>query len=283
MEKVGQTMVMAKIYFTIVLWAFVFALFAQDANTFYQSGAQALKAGQYREAVQQFNKAIAINPDIYYYHYNRGMAHKNLKEYLNAITDFSECVRLNNNGNAYMHRGACYAAIGKKQEAKADFATATDLSPKLANQAFMYEAMLNFKDEEWQECVYNLDNFLVLNARDAQAYFYRAKAKLKMGDVEGALTDLKTVEKCKAGLYSVYDLTYQVYKELGDWENARTYKSIMIAMDPQNPLHYIERAEMNEKLGDQYMADIDRDKAKLLPPSGKADRSAVAYDMNFLF
>ena len=51
--------------------------------------------GQYEEAVADYNKAISINPDQAEAYANRAIAYSHLKAYEKAIADYEKCLELN--------------------------------------------------------------------------------------------------------------------------------------------------------------------------------------------
>lgn len=79
----------------------------------------------YQGVVDLLDKAVVIsdkNPKVYF---NRAYAKGFLNDFNGAIEDFSMTIKLEpNNGQALVLRGRAYNAIGKKEEACADFAKA---------------------------------------------------------------------------------------------------------------------------------------------------------------
>ena len=93
----------------------------------YEIGLQLQREGKYKEAISTFNKAIAHNPK-YMHFFQRGRAYKALKQYKNAINDFSTVINLNPSiRNAYFYRGIAYRQIGKKKKGLSDIRKAAKL------------------------------------------------------------------------------------------------------------------------------------------------------------
>jgi tetratricopeptide (TPR) repeat protein len=93
----------------------------------FETGLQLQREGKYKEAISAFNKAIEHNPK--YMHFNqRGRAYKALKQYRNAINDFSTVINLNPSiRSAYFNRGIAYRNIGKKKKGLGDIRKAAEL------------------------------------------------------------------------------------------------------------------------------------------------------------
>jgi tetratricopeptide (TPR) repeat protein len=93
----------------------------------YETGLQLRREGKYREAISAFNKSIEHNPK-YMHFFQRGRDYIALKQYRNAINDFSTAINLNPDiRNAYFYRGKAYRKIGKKKKGMKDIKKAANL------------------------------------------------------------------------------------------------------------------------------------------------------------
>ena len=70
--------------------------------------------GQYERAIQDYNKAIQLNPNYAEAYNNRGWAYYCLKQYGKALKDFEKALELNPNFTlAKNNREVCLKAMGK--------------------------------------------------------------------------------------------------------------------------------------------------------------------------
>ena len=87
--------------------------------------------GEHDKAIKFCNKAISLSPDdwILSLTYNtRGEAYRLLKNYRQALDDYNKAIQINSgNASFYQNRGKCYDALGDKEKARADFAKAKEL------------------------------------------------------------------------------------------------------------------------------------------------------------
>jgi len=66
----------------------------KDADAYYNRGFAKAKLGDYRKAIEDFNKAIEINPKIAEAYYSRGVAKGNLGDYRGAIEDYNKAIEI---------------------------------------------------------------------------------------------------------------------------------------------------------------------------------------------
>ncbi len=90
-------------------------------------------AGQLDEAMNQFNKAIALDPEEAYAYHGRGLMYQKKRQLDEALRDLNEAVRLNPElAEAYNSRGTVLEQQGKLREALDDYEIAIQKSPNSA-------------------------------------------------------------------------------------------------------------------------------------------------------
>ena len=100
----------------------------------FETGLQLQRERKYKEAISAFNKAIEHNPK-YMHFFHRGRAYMALKQYRNAINDFSTVINLNPSIiNAYFYRGIAYGKIGKKKRGLGDIRMSAELGSGVAKR-----------------------------------------------------------------------------------------------------------------------------------------------------
>jgi tetratricopeptide (TPR) repeat protein len=91
------------------------------------------KLNQYEEAIEDYNKAIELNPKNAEAYNNRGNAHSELNKHEEAIEDFNKAIELDPKyAEAYNNRGNAYYELNKHEEAIEDFNKAIELNPNFA-------------------------------------------------------------------------------------------------------------------------------------------------------
>jgi len=87
--------------------------------------------GNHKQAIGDFDRAIAINPTYANAYNNRGIAYGGLGNYKQAIGDFDRAIAINpTRADAYNNRGAAYDKLGNHNQAIEDLKIASKLGDK---------------------------------------------------------------------------------------------------------------------------------------------------------
>jgi len=99
---------------------------------------------QFRKAIEDFDRAIRLDPDYVDAYYNRGEAYRGLGEIRKAIRDYDRTISLRSgDAGAYHRRGMAYEAIGDFKRAVKDWETAMEIAgaPRVRRwQAYLRKA-----------------------------------------------------------------------------------------------------------------------------------------------
>jgi lipoprotein NlpI len=106
---------------------------ADAAEDAYNDGLRLFRAGQSREALAAFDKAIRLKPTYVEAYYSRGKLYHTLKQYEQALKDYDEVVRLKpDEAEFYYARANVYSDAGQPARALNDYDSALRLNSKLA-------------------------------------------------------------------------------------------------------------------------------------------------------
>jgi tetratricopeptide (TPR) repeat protein len=165
------------------------ALNPQNFQAFQGLGFALQKTGLYPEAVAAFDKAIALNPSDHVTISYRGYAHLNVKDYALALKDFDSAARLAPKEASYQAaRGDALKSSKSYPLAIAAYSKAIKLS---ADQYGAYEGrgLAHAVLQDIDAALADFDKAIELNPKASLSFAGRANAKYLRGDIDGGLAD----------------------------------------------------------------------------------------------
>jgi len=125
-------------------------------------------------------------------HYNRGLAHGELGQYIEAIEDFDRVILLQPaNAEAFNHRGTAYANRGHNDRAIQDYDQAIRLKPDFAD-AFNNRGFSWFAKGDLSRAIRDYDAAIRLVPGFTLALDNRGLAQLMAGRFDAAIADYTT-------------------------------------------------------------------------------------------
>ena len=102
-------------------------------NEVINHGTHYLNLKEYQQALENYDRAIQLNPNEAVAYIFRGVAYYELGNYQQAIKDYDRAIQLDpNRARAYHYRGSAFSSLGNYQQAIKDYDRAIELDPKLA-------------------------------------------------------------------------------------------------------------------------------------------------------
>lgn len=100
------------------------------AEALKNAGNLLFQAGRFHEAVEKYNDAIELNPEVPSYYTNRAFCHIKMENHGLAIADATVALELDRSFvKAYYRRGSAFMALGKYKDALKDFKAVKQLKP----------------------------------------------------------------------------------------------------------------------------------------------------------
>jgi tetratricopeptide (TPR) repeat protein len=170
---------MKKILFiAIYILILIYYTHPQSGTLYFNRGNELYKQKRYKEAVEEYTKAIEINKNDTDALNNRGIAYYQIGKYIEAINDFNKVIESEPDALfTYQSRAITYNTIGLHIEANADYKKVIELNPDFVYSYFgilytsyyiskkefksSYKLLLDnkekFKNRQWE---YELANFI---------------------------------------------------------------------------------------------------------------------------
>jgi len=164
---------------------------SDHALAHYNRGNAFAVLNQYARAIEDYGRAIELNPKDAQAHANRGLAFYALRKYALAVEDFDQAIALEGKDpNFYNLRGATYRAMNKFEEAILDYDHAIDLKPDFA-QAYNNRGNAYAMQGNNARAIEDYDKAIKLVPNYASAYQNRAAAHEVLGNKAEAIRDYR--------------------------------------------------------------------------------------------
>lgn len=147
------------------------------------------KKGDYDKALQDCNKAIAIDPMDAGFYATRGNALAGKGYSDRAIQDYDKAISIDpKNANAYFNRGLTYKQNGYIDKAIADYNKAIDSDPKLV-EAYLARGDAFGRKRDFDKAIQSYTEAISVDPKKAIAYYNRGSEYFNKGDIDKAIED----------------------------------------------------------------------------------------------
>jgi serine/threonine-protein phosphatase 5 len=100
------------------------------AEAIKNEGNELFKQAHYKDALEKYNAAIDLNPEVPTYYCNRAFCHTRMENHGLAIEDAGVALELDKQcAKGYYRRAASYMAMGKYKKALTDYKSLKQLKP----------------------------------------------------------------------------------------------------------------------------------------------------------
>lgn len=189
----------------------------EGASGYVKRGLACLEEKEWQEAITDYTRALALEPDNPVAFAGRGFARQQQGDLTGAIADFSRAVELGLSHpigdrlrpmlrQAYFQRGRARAAQGDVVGAIADYDRAIELDPNHA-AAFNNRGIAHTDQGNLAEAMADYNRAIALDPSLGEAYANRGLARADKGDLAGAVEDhdrairLLPIGTSRAGAY----------------------------------------------------------------------------------
>ncbi len=157
-------------------------------------GAAYVLKGKYDEGIEEYNKAIEINPNLAMAYRFRGFAYARKRQYDKAITDYNKALEINPRlASAYERRGNAYADKDLYDKAIADYNKAIEITPTYVS-AYNNRGIAYYHTGLYDHAISDFSKALEINPSYAKAYANRGFAYRSKGEYEKAMEDFRKAE-----------------------------------------------------------------------------------------
>ena len=227
-----------------------------------------MQIGVWDNAVGLWSYVIQKEPEkVPFAYYNRGVAFYRVGQMDRAIEDYSKAIALDPSySKAYANRGFVFEKIAQPDKAIADYDRAIVLNP-LDAQTYNNRGVFFERAGELDKAISNYDKVIELNSDEAQSYNNRGVVFERMGRYNRAIADYDKAIALNPSNADVYFNRGNAYDEIGRSDKAIADYDKAITLNPRDSQAYNNRGVIFEKMGEFDKAIADYDKALALNPS----------------
>lgn len=215
------------------------------SNAYHNMGIIYHNTNKYALALRAYNKAIEFDPKLVDAYYNRGQLYREKMDFCQeAVRDYNQVISLNKNYyGAYFGRGVCRVESREYKKALEDFNIAIEINPKFA---FPYNSRgcLFFEFGKFEQALDDYNKALLLSPNNFQFLTNRALLYSETDQYQLALEDFLTLIKLYPNEAKTYYSIGLLYKHMGKIsESVESYEKA-IDLNPQFTWSYNNLAEI---------------------------------------
>jgi tetratricopeptide (TPR) repeat protein len=158
----------------------------------YYRGVISYTYGDYNSALADLDQTIVSVPDFAFAYNDRGKVKWALQDFQGALDDFSQTIALNDHFvEAYFNRGMLKNDLGDYQGAVADLSAAIDLNPQFAD-AYYHRGWGRNVLSDFQGAEADFSMAIQLYPSYPEAFYMRSIVKFNMNNISGSCSDAQT-------------------------------------------------------------------------------------------
>jgi len=236
-------------------------LAAQNARQFYKTGLSFVEAGNHADAVDQFSRALELDPDYAQAYVERARSLEALNEISRAAEDLNRALVFEQKEpELYFDAARLHFSLGKLTEAAALAAKSISLSPKL-EPAYRLLAQIQLAQTDLSNALVSINKALALKDY-AENHYCHGLISLAMKNDLQALSDFKKAIEKDNRYTEAYLKLATLQLQMNKPDEAMETCNGLIAYDPANRQAFLIRSRVYARLT-EYPKAID-DMSKIL-------------------
>ena len=257
--------------------------------------------GNIELALEDYNKAIEINPNYVHVNFNRGLVYHNQGNIQLALEDYNKSIKIDSNytdaynnigsiyyeqgknklalknfnrvikmnpryAGVYNNRGLVYEKLGQKELALKDYNKAIEIDPNLS-ESYLNRGSVYEKLEQKELALKDYNKAIEIDPNRAKFYINRGLFYKNLEQKELALEDFSKAIEVNPNEAESYYFRGYIYRELGRIELALEDYSRAIEVNPNEAKPYLDRGLYYDSLGKTKLALEDYGKAIKVNPN----------------
>ena len=239
----------------------------QKAEAFFYQGLAQARAGNLESAVELYEKALEIKPDVHEYWFNRGLTLFHLGFLEEAIASYDKAIEIKNDFyKGWYNRGRALGELGLLEDAITSFNTAIEIRPNY-QEAWSSNGLALLKLGRVDEAIFSYDKSLELEPLDPENWYYRGLALSGIARYEDAIDSYDKALEIEPYLHDAWIDRGVALGQLTQWMEAIDSWDEALKITPDFYLTWFNRAVAFDNLGHREEAVASYDKALELQPN----------------
>lgn len=251
------------------------------ANVLLNQATEALKRGQFEEALALSDKSLLLDPNATNSVMLKAQAFFHQNKMDQALANVNRAIELDPaDPEKYRFRGDVYINRREYNKALADFSKALRLNPKFAPALLARGKMLHQLGKD-SDALQDFQEYLNYNPDDVVALTDRAGSRQALKDYDAAMQDLSRALEVSPDYVPAYVTRSALYSEMGQLKKAYMDSLKATQLSPENYVAYNNLGYISYQLKDYATARLNLDKMLELNPNfaeGYASRGDVRFD-----
>ena len=191
-----------------------------DPNAYNVRGSAYGRAGQFKEAIADFDTAIKMNTGFYQAYANRALVERGMKKDDLAFADYNQSIQINASyGVAYVGRGNMYRERKQFDLALADYNHAVQIDPS-DPRAYHNRGLVHQAQSQHAQAIDDFSKAISLAPTAAEPFNARGLSYLATSDFKAALDDFNEVVKRDPASYEGWTNEGLALEQLGRRQQA---------------------------------------------------------------
>jgi len=237
------------------------------SNVFLNRSKIRSEEGDYRDALDDCNKAVLLNSRNPGAYCNRGVIFEKMEKVSESIKNYSLAISLNHKySSAYYNRGSIFGVKGEYGKAIEDFSEAILINP-VFTLSYFNRAIALKKVGEIEKAIQDYNKVIDIDPSHAQAYCNRGVAFAETGRHDDAISDFNKAIELDPNLSDAYFARAIFLADRGKHKEAVEDFGRCLRLSPNKTFAYYLRAKMYKEMDESEKAIQDFSKAITIMPS----------------
>jgi len=229
----------------------------RDSRAYNKRGMAHVSMRNYEQAVIDYTKAIELDPNYVEPYHNRSIVHLLMDNYGQALLDCNKAIELAPDFvPAYINRGITHTGLRQYELGIEDYNHTLELAPDNAftyyNRANTYLWTGNYKD-----AITDFSQTIYLDNKFVAAFVNRGVAHTEMGNYDLAIIDYDQAIKLNPSYSQAYYNRAYAYRKLGENEAAIVDYTKVIELNSKHPYVHLNRADAFMAVGNSERFEED--------------------------